>query len=249
MFLALIVEDNTAFRENLYVALHARFPFIELVQAAGVRAALTEVGRDRPDLIFIDVHLGDGNGLDLTRRLRISGVDSMIIMLALHDLPEYRDEALRSGADRFMVKSQVDFCAVFDVVQSLLTLHFRALIVAEESAFEARMRAFLSRAVPGTVIACATEVDEALMIARTLNPNLVVLCTAAGAERERSFCESVHGDRANGGATVVSVYDSGRDAALECPTDYCMDKNAAFSQEMTAIIDTLLAVRGQPRAL
>jgi DNA-binding NarL/FixJ family response regulator len=245
VFLALIVEDNTAFCENLHSALQSRFPFIELAIAGGVREALARVEFARPDLIFLDLHLADGNGLDLTRHLRASGIDSVVIVLTGHNIPEYRDAAMRSGADRFMVKGSIEFCDIFNVVQSILALRFRALIVAEEYAFEDQMRSFLRRAEPDSVIACATDVDEALMFARTLKPNLVVLCTAAGAERERSFCDSVRADQADGGAKVVSVVDPGHDGTWVCPSDYCLAKGAAFDREMTAIVNSLLAGRGQ----
>ncbi len=244
MFLALIVEDNIAFCESLFAALQSRFPFIGVAMAEGVRAALAEVEFAQPDLIFVDVHLGDGNGLDLTRRLRAAGIDSVVVVLTVHDVPEYHDEALRSGADRLMVKGAIDICDIFDVVDSILALRFRALIVAEESAFEDQMRSFLTRAEPATVIACATDVDEALMIARTLKPNLVVLCTAAGAERERSFCDNVHADQAGGGAMVVGVHDLSHHGTWVCPADCCLNKEAAFGQEMSAIVKSLLAVRG-----
>ena len=53
--------------------------------------------------------LADGNGLELARRLRASGRDSVVIVLTTHDIPEYRDEALRSGANYFMVKGGIEF--------------------------------------------------------------------------------------------------------------------------------------------
>ena len=248
MFLALIVEDNIAFCANLYSALQSRFPFVHLAIAGGVREALAELEFARPDLILLDVHLADGNGLDLTRSLRASGIDSVVIVLTVHDIPEYRDEAMRSGADGFMVKGSIDFCDIFDVVQSLLVLRFRALIVAEEAAFEDQMRSFLMHFEPDTVIARAADLDEALTIARTLKPNLVVLCTAAGAERERSFCDGLRADQPDGGAVVVSVRDQNHDGTSVGPSDYCLDKEAAFDQEMTAIVNSLLSVRGQRSA-
>jgi DNA-binding NarL/FixJ family response regulator len=245
VFLALIVEDNIAFCANLYSALQARFPFVKLAIAGGVRDALMEIELARPDLIFVDVALGDGNGLELTRRLRASGVDSVVIVLTVHDIPEYRDEAIRSGADRFMVKGSIDFCDIFDVVQSMLAPRFRALVVAEEREFEDQVSSLLSQVRPNTVIARAADLDDALRIARTLKPNLVVLGTTAGAERERSFCDSVHADQPEGSTLVVSVYDSNRDRDWVCPSDYCLTAGAAFEQEMNAIVNSLLASRGQ----
>ena len=245
MFLALIVEDNAAFCEELCSALRAHFPFIDLAIADGVGKALAEVNFAPPDLILLDVHLADGNGLELTRRLRALGIDSVVIILTVHDITEYSDEAMHSGADGFMVKGSIDFCDIFDVVHSLLAPRFRALIVAEESAFADQTSAILTHVEPATVLACASDVNEALIVARTLKPNLVVLCTAAGAERERSFCDSVHAERPDGDTIVVSVYNAEHESGWVCPSDYCLEKGAAFGKEMTAIVNSLLAVRGQ----
>jgi DNA-binding NarL/FixJ family response regulator len=243
MFLALIVEDNASFRADLQAALQFRFPFVELATASGVREALAKVDLAQPDLMLVDLHLGDGNGLDLTRTLRSSGNHSVVIVMTTQDTPEYREAAFTSGADRFMAKGSIDFSAIFDVVQSMLAVRFRALIVAEESTFETQMRAFLNHAEPATVIAHVTDLDEAFAVALTLKPNLVVLGTAAGPERERTFCTLVHANQPNSGVTIVSVYDSNEDDGTDCPSDFCLGKGAAFGHEMSAIVDSLLAHR------
>lgn len=121
---ALIVEDNRPFSEALHAALQAHFPLLLLEQAAGVQEALAKVDSMQPDLIFTDMRLPDGDGLGLTRSIRAAGIESVIIFLTSHDLPEYRDAALSSGANHFMAKGSVGITDIFGVIGSILSSGF-----------------------------------------------------------------------------------------------------------------------------
>lgn len=124
MFKILIVEDNRSFSDALGAGLQAHFPDLTLMKAAGVKEALAKVDSMQPDLIFTDMRLQDGNGLDFTRTVRAAGFKSVIIVLTSHDLPEYRQAALGSGADHFMVKGSIDVHKIFAVVESILASRF-----------------------------------------------------------------------------------------------------------------------------
>jgi DNA-binding NarL/FixJ family response regulator len=116
----LIVEDNLQFRDDLHDFLKGRFPFAQVAKAASVREALDTIECLHPDVIFLDVRLPDGNGLELTRRLRAARLDASIAVFTSHDLPEYREEALRSGADAFLVKGSASVADILGVVESAL---------------------------------------------------------------------------------------------------------------------------------
>ena len=119
-FKILIVEDNRSFREALSTSLQAHFPNLTLMKAARVQEARAKVQLMQPDLIFVDMRLPDGNGLDFTRSIRAAGNKSVIIILTSHDLSEYREAAFSSGADQFMVKGSVDINDIFAVVESIV---------------------------------------------------------------------------------------------------------------------------------
>lgn len=124
VFKILIVEDNRSFRETLSTSLQAHFPNLTLMKAARVQDARAMVQSMQPDLIFVDMRLPDGNGLDFTRSIRAAGNKSAIIILTSHDLPEYRDASFSSGADHFMVKGLDDINDIFAVVESIMASRF-----------------------------------------------------------------------------------------------------------------------------
>ena len=243
MFPVLIVEDNVFFSEALHAALHSRFPFLTLAKAASVQDALSRIASMRPDLIFMDVNLPDGNGLALTRRIRAAGIKATVVVLSVHDLPEYRDEAIYCGADHFFGKGSIDLDAIFGIVDSMLASRRRALIVSGEEIFQEQVCAFLSRTLPGMLVARAATWDEAFHIADTLKPHLVLLRSEADVESERRFCEIMHARCPGGEMKVVRVGDIGPEGTWICPADYCVATSAAFSQEMAAIINSLEAAR------
>ncbi|MCI0516681.1 MAG: response regulator transcription factor, partial [Woeseiaceae bacterium] len=129
MINVLIAEDNAAYRQSLHQALTGRFPFMQITEAADGADALHQALARQYDLIFMDIRLPQGNGLDLTRAIKAVFVDSIICVITSYDLPEYRDAALRNGADRFMVKGDSTGEEIVAMVESLLQARFRTLVV------------------------------------------------------------------------------------------------------------------------
>jgi len=113
----LIVQTDPWFSEFLWRALRRRFPSLVLSAAGGVQEAVSLAERVRPTLALIDVHLGDGRGFDLARDLRARAVDTKVVLLSAFDLPEYRDETRRCGADHFLSKCSLRLEDLEDLVR------------------------------------------------------------------------------------------------------------------------------------
>jgi two-component system response regulator YesN len=104
MFNALIVEDSKIFRETLSDLLISHFPTIFVKEACDAQDALTQMEISRPDIIFMDIDLPGENGLELTREIKEVYKSIVIIILSGYDIPEYRQQAYRNGADCFISK-------------------------------------------------------------------------------------------------------------------------------------------------
>lgn len=107
MFNILLVEDNTSFRQTLSGILSSHFPTISVTEADDGEAAMQKVEQLNPDMIFMDIKLPGENGLQLTRKIKRAYSRSVIIILSSYDLPEYRQQAFRNGADCFLTKADV----------------------------------------------------------------------------------------------------------------------------------------------
>ena len=109
MFSTLLVEDNESFRHLLSDTLLTRFPEINVEESNDGADALCKVEYLRPDIIFMDIRLPGENGLEVTKKIKQVYDYIVIVILTGHDLPEYRQQAFRNGADCFISKGS-DSC-------------------------------------------------------------------------------------------------------------------------------------------
>jgi len=109
MFNTLLVEDNVCYRQALSDVLLSYFPLLNVEEAGDGEEALSKVEYRRPQLIFMDIQLPGENGLGVTRKIKQVYDDIEIVILTTNDLPEYRQQAFRNGADDFLSKGD-DAC-------------------------------------------------------------------------------------------------------------------------------------------
>lgn len=101
----LIVDDHPIVRRGLVQLMLDRPNVSSCGEACSVDGALAECGRQRPDVIVLDLSLQDESGLELVRRLRASGDTTPILVLSMYDETMHAERALRTGAQGFMMKA------------------------------------------------------------------------------------------------------------------------------------------------
>ena len=119
MFKTLLVEDHEAFRQSLREILQVQFPSIIIEEATEAGTVMEKVRQFIPDLIFMDIRLPGGNGLDLTRRLKEAYPRITVILLTSYDFLEYRQAAAQYGAEGFLSKGSVTRETIVALVKSL----------------------------------------------------------------------------------------------------------------------------------
>jgi DNA-binding NarL/FixJ family response regulator len=109
----LLIADDTMMAQCLQRLLEYEFPGVEIVPEG--QALLDSVVTLRPDLLLIDFKMPGLDGLEAMRQLRAASPTTRILVVTMHDEPEYVDEALRSGASGFVLK----WCAVSELVAAI----------------------------------------------------------------------------------------------------------------------------------
>ncbi|MEV6197041.1 response regulator transcription factor [Streptomyces sp. NPDC051920] len=101
----LLVDDEPLVRAGLRAVLEAQ-PDIEVVgEAADGAAVIPLVRRLRPDVVAMDVRMPLMDGIEATRALLRSVADPpKILVVTTFENDEYVYEALRAGADGFLLK-------------------------------------------------------------------------------------------------------------------------------------------------
>lgn len=75
--------------------------------------------KDEYHMIFMDIQLPDGDGLELAREIKDQGITTPIIALSAHDTNLYKQKALEAGVENFIPKP-LDY----KNLMSLLTVYF-----------------------------------------------------------------------------------------------------------------------------
>ena len=98
----LVVDDEQAVRESLRRSLIFNGYDVSLAED-GVEA-VEGIGRDRPDLVILDVMMPRMDGLEVCRTLRSTGFDRPILILTARDGVADRVAGLDAGADDYLPK-------------------------------------------------------------------------------------------------------------------------------------------------
>ena len=120
MFKILIVDPNAPFRQSLKKVLINRFPLLDIQEAADGNEGMDKVSVFEPDIIFLEIHLPDGSGLDLARRIKTDHPDIVIVILTSCDSPEYQTAAEESGVEHLVPKDDWTGVDMIDLVQLIL---------------------------------------------------------------------------------------------------------------------------------
>lgn len=106
----LVVDDDPGVRKTLEVTLTRRGWTVVLAES--MARGLARARKTPFDLIFCDIMLGDGNGLDLVKTLHREGCPAAIIMMTGNPALKTAQEAIRQGAFDYLEKPTVPAAVV-----------------------------------------------------------------------------------------------------------------------------------------
>jgi DNA-binding NarL/FixJ family response regulator len=104
----LIVDDNAGFRVEMRALLEEQGISV-IGDAASAAQAVTRISELRPDVVLVDIDLGEESGIALTRTLGdfVNGAAPDVILISTHDEREYADLIEASPAIGFLAKTDV----------------------------------------------------------------------------------------------------------------------------------------------
>ncbi len=134
-----LVDDQDMVRTGLRMVLEAERDLQVVAEAADGEEAVRVVGRERPDVVLMDVRMPGMDGLEATRRITEAHPEVAVIVLTTFDLDEYVYGALRAGASGFLLKDAPaeDLVAAIRVVaagDALLAPSITKRLIAEFAA-------------------------------------------------------------------------------------------------------------------
>ena len=104
----LVVDDHPVVREGVRTLLN-RQPDMEVVgQAGNCSAAMASALELKPDVVLLDITMGDESGLAVIRELRKRLPRSKVLVLTVHEEEAYLRRALELGATGYVLKQAAD---------------------------------------------------------------------------------------------------------------------------------------------
>jgi DNA-binding NarL/FixJ family response regulator len=99
-----VADDHPMFREGLVGAISS-LPGVEVIaQAATGTEAVQSVEQLQPDVVVMDLHMPEVNGIEATRQVRESSPETAVLVLTMLEDDESLFAAMRAGARGYLVK-------------------------------------------------------------------------------------------------------------------------------------------------
>jgi DNA-binding NarL/FixJ family response regulator len=115
----LIADDNPAVLDCVAeMLLDANYEVVGVLRDGNCVSA--EVEKVQPDVVILDISMGDVNGLDLARALKKQSPTVKIVFLTVHEDLDFLRAAVVAGGSAYVVKSRLDLDLLTAIQSALL---------------------------------------------------------------------------------------------------------------------------------
>lgn len=104
----LLVDDHAVVRAGLRHILDAEDDIETVGEAGSAQESIRAARELTPDVVLMDVMLGDGSGLDATPEVLLVAPGAKVLVLSMQDDPRYVREAFAAGASGYVLKEAAD---------------------------------------------------------------------------------------------------------------------------------------------
>lgn len=136
----IVADDHPLVRQGLRQVIEREPDLLIAAECGDGETALAEIEKHQPNFLILDVDMPRANGFDVLRRLRERGSEVKVILLTIHDEVEFFDEALRLGAQSYILKE----CAIEEVINAV-----RAVIAGQNYISQRLNQHFFRQAARG----------------------------------------------------------------------------------------------------
>ena len=102
----LLADDNRDFLDHVVEVLESDYEVVGTVVDGG--SVCAEVSRLRPDLMVLDISMGQHSGIEIARQLGRQGYAGRIVFLSIHEDPDFIGAAIGAGGRGYVFKSRMN---------------------------------------------------------------------------------------------------------------------------------------------
>ena len=116
-FSILLVDDNKRYRNQLCRMIGKKHPTAYIYEAGNTEDALQLAKRVNPQIMFVDVVLGDEDGIRCTRRIKAQMPSARIVLMSAYPDREFHRRGLEAGAMAFLDKKDLDAATLHQMIE------------------------------------------------------------------------------------------------------------------------------------
>ncbi|MBN1666622.1 MAG: response regulator [Anaerolineales bacterium] len=116
----LVVDDNARYRQQLQHMIGKICPQAVIYEAHNTATALHLAQRLSPQLAFVDVVLGEEDGIRCTRRIKSVSPQSRVVLISAYPDREFHRLGLQAGAVAFLDKKDLDAKTLRQVIEDVI---------------------------------------------------------------------------------------------------------------------------------
>lgn len=103
----MLADDNVLILDHVRAILERDYEFEIVAALTDADEIVREYIRLKPDVIVLDISLGEMSGIDVAAQLRDAGCTAKIVFLTVHEDADFLNAALGAGGSGYVVKSRL----------------------------------------------------------------------------------------------------------------------------------------------
>jgi two-component system response regulator DegU len=103
----LIVEDHEAVRASLIHLLKTNLTHSRLLEAKTGEEAIALVRAHKPEIVLMNIGLPKMSGIETTRHIKTELPETKVVVMSIHEAPNYQADADAVGASEFLLKREI----------------------------------------------------------------------------------------------------------------------------------------------
>jgi len=103
----LLADDNAFILDHVRRLLERDGQFNIVASIKNADSIVRETTRLKPDIIILDISMGEVNGIDVATELRDSGIRTKVVFLTVHDDSESVNAAIGAGGSAYVIKTRL----------------------------------------------------------------------------------------------------------------------------------------------
>ena len=100
----LLADDHAVLRDGIRALLEDEPDILVVGEAEDGRSAVEQARRLTPDVVIMDIGMPLLNGLEATRQIKRDRPETSVLILTMHENPEYVPQVLAAGGSGYVLK-------------------------------------------------------------------------------------------------------------------------------------------------